>query len=323
MKKHIAIVCAFAVALLLASCGNKTHQPSNEDNTYTYPVEIIEDTIQTNVSDNATLYPMSEELLDRFLNKAQDYKGVKVTAQAEFPKEWGVRCIERMPEGKEMWLIQSKSREWLYLAITSGYGTQRILDLMPVAVNVAIEKDDILETEVWQTVRKPDGAFVITKSYEWVKSLSKATKQEFINDPEKYHRTASYVEQFIINEDGRFEQVEEEDSIPDYNAVIFFYNRNEKPAIWDQNIEQMESYCEENNILYEEVYQNYNDVVIHDFEMTFTINTDITPFVSNMSCGMVMMKKNEMPKAINLGSVEYMQMELKRYFKLNRKTAAL
>lgn len=323
MRNYISIVCAFAVALLLACCGNKTHQPSSEDNTYTYPVEIIEDTIQTNVSDKATLYPMSEELLGRFLNKVQSYQGVKVTAQVELPEEWGVRCIERMPGGKEMWLIQSKSREWLYLAITSGYGTQRILDLMPVAVNVAVETDDILETEVWQTVRKPDGAFVITKSYEWVKSLSKATKQEFINDPEKYHRTASYVEQFIVNEDGRFEQVEEVDSIPDYDAVIFFYNRNEKPAIWDQNIEQMESYCEENNILYEEVYQNYNDVVIHDFEMTFSINTDITPFVSNMSCGMVMMRKNEMPKAINLGSVEYMQMELKRYFKLNRGTAVL
>lgn len=322
MRELISIVCAIAVAFSLASCGNKTHQTSSEDNTYTYPVEIIEDTIKTNFSDNATLYPMTEELLERFLDKAPDYKGKKVTAKAEFPKEWGVRCIERMPEGKEMWLIQSKSREWMYLAITSGYGTQRILDLMPVAVNVAVENDDVLETEVWQTIRKPDGAFVITKSYEWVKSLSKATKQEFINDPEKYHRTASYIEQFSINEDGRFEQVEVMDSLPDYDAVIFFYNRNEKPAIWDQNIEQMESFCEEHNILYEEVYQNYNDVVVHDYEMTFAINTDITPFVSNMSCGMVMMRKNEMPKAINLGSVEYMQMELERYFKMNRKMAA-
>jgi len=323
MRKLFHILSAFAVALTLTNCTGKSHQPASEDNTYTYPVEIIEDTIQTNISDQATLYPMSEELLGRFLDKAHDYKGMKTTVKAEFPEQWGVRCIERMPEGKELWMIQSESREWIYLAVTSGYGTQRILDLMPVAINVAVEHDDILETEVWQTVRQTDGAFVITKSYEWVKSLSKATKQDFIADPEKYHRTASYVEKFLINEDGRFEQVEEMDSIPDYDAVVFFYNRNEKPVIWDQNVEQMESYCEEHNIFYEEVYQNYNDVVIHDYEMTFSINADITPFVSNMSCGMVMMRKNVMPKAINLGSVEYMQMELKRYFKPKNTTAAL
>jgi hypothetical protein len=31
---------------------------------------------------------------------------------------------------------------------------------------------------------------------------------------------------------------------------------------------------------------------------------------------MVMMRKNETPKAVRFGSYEYMQMELRRYFKL-------
>ena len=323
MKKIAGAMCVLLLVAMLVGCAGKSHQPAKEDNTYTYPVEIIQDTIRTDINDQSTLYPISEEFLEHFMEKSQDYKGVKLTLKSDFPDEWGVRCIERLPEGKELWMLQSQSREWIYLAITSGYGTQRILDLMPVAVNIAVEKNDVLETEVWQTIRKEDGAFVISKSYEWVKSLSKATKQDYIADPEKYHRTASYVEQFFINEDGRFEQSEEIDSIPDYDAVIFFYNRNEKPSIWDQNIEQMESYCEEHGILYEEVYQNYNMVVVHDFEEEFVVTTDITPFVNNMPCGMVMMRKNEMPKAVNLGSVEYMQMELKRYFKMNKATTAL
>ena len=65
-----------------------------------------------------------------------------------------MRCKERLPEGRELWLLQSQSREWMYLVITSGFGTQRILDLLPVSVNVAIQKQDVLETELWNTYRQ-------------------------------------------------------------------------------------------------------------------------------------------------------------------------
>lgn len=305
--------------ILLTACHSKSKTEDVKEEVVTdYPVIILPDTLFTNVSDNYTLYPLSEDFMDRFLDKAAEYSGTHPQVRAEFPSEWGVRGKERLPEGRELWLLQSQSREWMYLVITSGFGTQRILDLMPVAINVAVQNQDVLETEQWSTRRQADGnTFTVTKEYEWIKSLTTATKQAFIGDPEKYHRKSAVTEQFTINSSGRFEKEEIVDSLPDYSAVIFFYNRNEKPEMWDESIPRLQAFCEENNILYEEVYQNFAEVVIRNYELTTQFEFDITPYVSGISCGMVMLKKGETPKSVNFGSFDYMQMSMRRFFKIS------
>lgn len=115
---------------------------------------------------------------------------------------------------------------------------------------------------------------------------------------------------------GRFELVENTDTLPNYSAVVFFYNRNEKPEAWDECMERLQSFCEENNILYEETYQNYNQVLIQSYDFSFSVTADITPYVGNVLCGMVLMKKGEEPKTVPFGSYEYMQMTIRRYFSI-------
>ena len=133
--RKIGLFFMLLCPILLFSCRHKQQETPEE--TIEYPVSIIADTLRADLSDNTELYPLSEEFLESFLEKAHDYQGHKVMAKVDLPQEWGIRCVERLPEGKELWLVQSQSREWLYLVITSGFGTQRILDLIPAAVNVA------------------------------------------------------------------------------------------------------------------------------------------------------------------------------------------
>lgn len=319
MSRKITVLIFFILSLLSFGCKNKNNNVQEEEQNFNYPVTIISDTLMVNIGDQTELYEISEDFMESFLQKAQDYQGHHITAKTEFPKEWGVRCIERQPEGKELWLLQSKSREWMYFVLTSGYGTQRIIDLVPVAVNIANQNQDQLETEQWSTVRKSDGSFLVTKEYERLYSLSKATKQDFINDPEKYRKHTSYVDHYIINESGHFELTEDLDSIPEYSAVIFFYNRHEKPEIWDETVPRLQAFCEENNIYYEEVYDHYDNIAIHDFELTNIIDVDITPYLGHSIIGMVMLKKGEDPKTVNFGGFDYMQMEIQRYFKISNR----
>lgn len=279
-------------------------------------MEVIGDTLVSDVHSQTTLYPLQEEVLEAFLEQSKVFQGKKWTTKVEFPKEWGVECVERLPEGRELWLLRSENREWTYLVTTSGFGTQRILDVLPVAISIANQRDEELETENWQTLRLPDGQFRTSKEYEWIHSVSKATKQDFIRDPEKFHRKTKLVEQFFINDQGRFEKSEIVDTLPDYNAVVFYFNPADKPEMWDATIPQLQAFCEENGILYEEVSGNYNRVTIRDFELTFAMETDITPYIEGVSSGMVMMRKNEIPKTVNFGSMEYMKMEIRRYFKV-------
>ena len=315
-KNHLTICLCFILTFLLTNCLSRSKDKDNIEETVIYPMEVIRDTLVADVQSQATLYPLQEEVLASFLEKATDFQGKKWTLRCDFPQEWGVECVERLPDGRELWLLHSENHEWRYLVTTSGFGTQRILDVLPVAISVANQRDDELETENWQTLRLADGQFRTTKEYEWIHSVSKATKQDFIRDPEKFHRKTKLVEQFFINDQGRFETSEIVDTLPDYNAVIFYFNPADKPEMWDATIPQLQAFCEENGILYEEVSGNFNRVTIRDFELTFAMETDITPYIDGVNSGMVMMRKNEVPKTVNFGSFEYMQMEIRRYFKV-------
>ena len=163
--KKIGFILALICPFILFGCKHKT-QENTEENNYDYPITIISDTLKTDVSDQTELFPLSEDFMESFLEKHDDFQGYKITAKIPFPEEWGLQCVERLPEGKELWLLQSQSREWMYLVITSGFGTQRILDLMPVALNLANEANDVLETEEWSTIRNSDGSFAVSKNYE-------------------------------------------------------------------------------------------------------------------------------------------------------------
>ncbi len=315
-KNHLTICLCLILTFLLTNCLSRSKDKENIEETVIYPMEVIRDTLVADVHSQATLYPLQEEVLAAFLEKAADFQGRKWTLRCDFPQEWGVECVERLPDGRELWLLHSENHEWRYLVTTSGFGTQRILDVLPVAISVANQRGDELETESWQTLRLADGQFRTTKEYEWIHSVSKATKQDFIRDPEKFHRKTKLVEQFFINDQGCFEKSEIVDTFPDYNAVVFYFNPADKPEMWDATIPQLQAFCEENGILYEEVSGNYNRVTIRNFELTFAMETDITPYIEGVSSGMVMMRKNEVPKTVNFGSFEYMQMEIRRYFKV-------
>ena len=310
----LAVLC---LMVFLTDCqSRKNHQNDNIEENVIYPVDIIRDTLVADVHSQTALYPLQEEVLESFLEKALNFQGKKWTAKVDFPDKWGVECVERLPEGRELWLLQSENREWRYLLTTSGFGTQRILDVLPVAISIANQREENLETENWQTLRLPNGEFRTTKEYEWIHSVSKATKQDFINDPGKYHRKSQLTEQFFINDQGRFELSEIVDTLPEYNAVVFYFNPNDKPEMWDETAPQLQAFCEENGIMFEEVSGNFDRVTVRSFDLSFSLETDITPYIDPASSGMVMMRKDETPKAINFGSFEYMKMEIRRYFRI-------
>lgn len=316
-RNHLTIFLCLLLAFVLTDCKSKKNNQTEDSNEpVVYPMEVIRDTLTADVHSQTTLYPMQEEVLESFLEKATSFQGKKWTAKINFPKEWGVECVERLPEGRELWLLQSENREWLYLVTTSGYGTQRVLDVLPVAISLSNLNGEILETEKWQTLRLSDGQFRTTKEYEWTHSMTNATKQDYLDNPEKYHRTSKQVEQFFVNDQGRFEMAEIVDTLPDYNAVVFYFNPSDKPEMWDETAPDLEAFCEENGILYEEVNGNFNRVTVRNYELTFSMETDITPYIDPASSGMVMMRKGEVPKAINFGSYEYMKMEIRRYFRI-------
>ena len=319
MRKINIIIALFflCAAVFFTACRPKSQQEQNLDinstDQMTYNTSIIADTIIADISDKTDLYPISDEFLDDFLKMANEYEGKHITIATKMPEEWGISCVERLPEGRELWLVRSQSREWAYLVITSGFGTQRILDMVPIALNLVRQENDVLETEIWEAYRESDGSFVVHKNYEWIKNLDTNATQ---SDLKEYQRHSYFVDHYTINDLCRFECTEINDSVPEYSAIVFFYKDDIKPDDWDNTIEMLQAFCEDRSVYYEEVKTNFEDVSIHDFTLNEVTNVNLQPYIQELPAGMVMFKKGETPKAIRFGSFERMQIEIKRYFKM-------
>ena len=317
MRKINIIITLFClcVTVIFVSCRPKNQQDLdyNNNDPMVYDTSIISDTISADISDQTDLYPVTDDFLEDFLERVAEYEGKHITIATKMPVEWGVSCVERLPEGRELWLLRSVDREWAYLVITSGFGTQRILDMVPVALNLAQQDNDVLETEIWETYRESDGSFVVHKNYEWIKNLDTNATQ---SDLSEYQRHSYFVDRYTINDLCRFECTAVNDSVPEYSAVVFFYKENVKPEEWDDVIEMLQAFCEDRNVYYEEVKAGFADVAVHDFTLNEVTHVDLRPYIQDLPAGMVMFKKGETPKAVRFGSFERMQIEIKRYFKM-------
>ena len=313
-KTNIITLFCLCLAVVFTSCRPKSQQVEYDSNDpMTYTTSIIADTITADIRDQSDLYPVTDDFLEDFMERVAEYEGKHITINTKMPTEWGISCVERLPEGRELWLLRSMDREWAYLVITSGFGTQRILDMVPVALNLAQQDNDVLETEIWETYRESDGSFIVHKNYEWIKNLDTNATQSDINE---YQRHSYFVDRYAINDLCRFECTEVNDSVPEYSAVVFFYKENVKPDEWDNVIEMLQAFCEDRSVYYEEVKTGFGDVVVHDFTLNEVTHVDMLPYIQDLPAGMVMFKKGETPKAVRFGSFERMQIEIKRYFKM-------
>ena len=277
------------------------------------PVGYITQLITANLSDSQELYPLPDGFLESFMKMRAKYEGTRPTVTAEFPDEWGVVLIERLPEGYELYQIQSQNREWVYLVITSGYGAQRIIDVLPVAVNLASQTQDILETEIWTTERATDGIFTVSKKYEWIRSIGNATQREYVSNPQNFLRTTTVIDKYFINDDHRFERIIIEE-IPDYSVVIFYY-KDEKPEEWDEIVQMLQSFCEDYSLLFEEVRDNFDQLPLYDYKLNFITELDISPYTDFVD-GVIFIKKGQEHKTVPFGSYERLKIEIMRYFKI-------
>jgi hypothetical protein len=308
-------IYTFFFPLFFASC-NLPQQPQlveEPSRPVEYPVGYIAQNISTNLSDTKELYPLPEEFLENFMQIHSQYEGAHPTVATEFPKEWGVALVERLSEGRELYQIQSQNREWVFLVITSGFGTLRILDVLPVALSLVNQTQNILETEIWTTERESNGAFTVQKKYEWVRSVENISQKEYDENPQNFLRAKTITDKYIINDFCRFERVTTDD-ILDYSAMIFYF-QDEKQENWDEVVEMMQAFCEDYMILFAEVGENFNKMELYDYKLNLISELDITTYM-DLREGVIFMKKGEKPKSVPFGGYDRLKSEAKRYFRI-------
>jgi hypothetical protein len=87
MKQNLlTFFAALCLIVLLTDCkSRRNNQNEISESDVVYPVDVIQDTLVADVRSQTTLYPLQEEVLESFLEKALNFQGKKWTAKADFP----------------------------------------------------------------------------------------------------------------------------------------------------------------------------------------------------------------------------------------------
>jgi hypothetical protein len=315
-RKKLIYSLLLLFVLIFCTCKPKPNDTgTQESDMMDYPMYPIPNIISINLDSLEILYPLSEDFIKNFKELAVEYEGMRVLSTVQFPEEWGIICSEQLPGGRELWQIQSQDRLWKYLVITSGWGTQRVLDILPVAIDLSRQDSDIIETEIWKTERQSDGSFWVHKKYDWLKSIAHISRRDLDSNRANYQQSKELTDKYIINDMSRFEYLRPVDTI-EYEAIVFYFDPETKPEEWDDCMLVLQSYCEENNIFFEEAGGNYSQIRIMDFMLNNIAVLNITKYMGPTGAGMVMFKTGKEPKDIRFGNPETMKIEIRRYFEL-------
>ena len=80
MKQNpITFAIAFCLIVFLTNCQSRKNNQNMADENVIYPMDVIRDTLTADVHSQTTLYPLQEEVLESFLEKAQHFQGKKWT----------------------------------------------------------------------------------------------------------------------------------------------------------------------------------------------------------------------------------------------------
>jgi len=307
--KHLRLVILIGIVLLsFQACQLSPSTVPSIVEEEVYPQIVISDSFSLDTT--FSLYKLSPDFIEHFIDNANNYEGTQIIMRVPFPEQWGLIGVESMPQGREVWLVQSQNREWTYLVITSGSGTQRILDAVPIGLDLAEEDQNSIEREVWTWHRDEEGAFVVDKVYEWKKSIVDAT----VENAADYIKTSYAQDKYVVGEMGRFECYPQHTNDSLQYQVVVFYRGASLPSEWEDKTEYIEAFCEDYGVYYANVSQDYHQVLIQDYKSNDVVTLDISPYICADSVGMILFENGKAPQHIPFRSIAYLEMEIKKYF---------
>ncbi len=291
-----------ALACCLFACAPKISE-EKEEVVEEYPRIVIDSLL----GENPKLYELSEDFIEDFLQKFGNYEGTKMIMNVELPREWGLVGWEQLPEGQELWLVQSLSREWTCLVVTSGSSTQRIKDILPIGLDLATGGNDYNQRELWTWKREDDG-FVVDKFYE----LKKDIRDTLLNN-----ESSHVVDKYLVNESGYFEWVPVScEETPSYRAVVAYCDCLETPENWEDLLMEIEPFCEENNLYFKSATCNFRHVTIEDYKMNNVVTKDLSSYIHEGAAGFILFSQDSEPITVAPASSDYIMMTINKYFKI-------
>jgi hypothetical protein len=314
MMKPIRIKFILFCGLLLFalhSCFNKYTEEYNSLNINELPLPC---SVKCNnaVSDTANVLPL--EIANQLFKYINRFEGEQFYILMKNPETWAVEYrLPSLSPDFEIWIVSNTGESSVKLLATISIAeTPAVIQALPIAYNIAIEKTNYIESEFWTADIDNSYNIVVTKNYERLYSIVEEgaeNKSNFFTKKDNY----------IIELNGKITYQKPKIFDIDYNAIIQFADTSIVGGLsedWVQNTIEIQEQIEALGILFITATAGFDKVEIKNYYGETVDIVDISSFISKHDIGYLALKKGEKPLFIPYASADKCLQKAEGYFNL-------
>jgi len=299
--------------VLAVSCGNKKEILS--DNYLNLKEMVLPCSIKCSALSEDTARVLTNELVNDLLRNFKQYEGNKMKIQTPIPEDWGVEYkLTPMSPDFDIWIITNIGEPaYKFLAtVTTSSEKPSVIQAVPIAYSMGIEKNSFIESEQWTAVVQNDYKVIVTKIYEKLYSLTDTVN--IGNESVSMKKEDIYT----IENDGKISYEAPPKFDIDYRAIIQFADTaaigNVLDEQWLWNSIDIQEFTEPVDILFGMATTRFDKLSIYNYRGDEVDIIDISSYLTKHNMGYLAVKKGEKPLFIPYSSSKECLQKAFKYF---------
>lgn len=299
MKSHAFGLMRICAALLLCGALLAACRPKKEE--FPAPVTMLELPCRIICGDQPSdsLPVLPEALQNQLYRYLKHVAGTGIRLKAPLPGQWKIEAgIESPSPDYDIWIVSGSGdaqyKMLLTVTVPERGGEPELVSALLAAYSCAEEQRYRIESEEWCAEMSEDYSVTVHKKYESLHSLGDTTSATHANSESTVRD-----EYRLQLAEGRFVYQEPVYNEP-YRAVIQFMDTSGSAfsvdSLWVENAMAMQEALEPENVLFMEIFDRFQQVMVTNYEGELVDEVDLSDFLKTYSRGYIILEKGKKPR---------------------------
>ena len=299
MKSHAFGMMRICAVLLLCGALLTACRPNKEE----LPAPVMMVGLPCRIicgyqpSDSLPLLP--EALQNQLYRYLKHVTGTGIRLKAPLPGQWCIEAgIESPSPDYDIWIVSGSGdaqyKMLLTVTVPEKGEEPELVSALLAAYSCAEEQRFRIESEEWYAEMTEDYSVTVHKKYETLHSLGDTTAATHENSESTVRD-----EYRLQLAEGRFVYQEPVYNEP-YRAVIQFMDTSESAfsadSLWVENAMAMQEALEPENVLFMEIFDRFQQVMVTNYEGELVDEVDLSDFLKSYRRGYIILEKGKKPR---------------------------
>ena len=285
---HTKFTFLCGLLFVFCSCFNSKEEECNMLNISELPLPC---SIKCNniIDDSANILPL--EIANQLLRHLNRFEGEQFNIVTKMPETWAIECkLPAFSPDFDIWIVSNLGESAIKLLATiTTAETPTLIQALPIAYNIAIEKTNYIESEFWSAEIDNSYNIAVTKKYERLYSIIEENAGNKSNSLTKQ-------DSYTIELNGKITYQKPETFDINYLAIVQFTDTSVVGSLnedWVLNSIEIQEQIESLNILFVTVTTAFDRVEIKNYHGETVDIVDISSFINKHNMGYLALKKGE------------------------------